>query len=119
MVGRLCLIDDLRAPDVCATTADARGVQLRVVGGPTVTTTDDRGSFVLPALTGPLVLEVDGTAAVIAATARVVVGGGPLQVPAVRARPWQDVLDAVGPAELFVECSGEGVVLVEEPAPIL
>lgn len=108
VVCRLCVVDDLRAPDVCPTTPDARGVRVSVVDGPTVTTTDDSGSFTLPAATGSLVLEIAGTTGVIAATVRVVAGAEPLRVPVVRASSWQPVLDAVSVPSL----AGLGAIVI-------
>ncbi len=127
LLGRVCVIDDLRAPDLCPTTADARGVQIHVVGGATVTTTDARGSFTLPAATGALVIEVAATAGLVAATVRVDVGTGPLQVPVARASSWQETLDSVsvpglaglGAIVIYVDDAGgaplEGATFTAQP----
>jgi hypothetical protein len=44
MTGRLCLLSDLRTPNLCPATTGIGGISIEVVGGATTTSADD-GSF--------------------------------------------------------------------------
>lgn len=115
--GRLCVVDDLRAPDVCPDVAAARGVTVALADG-TEVTTDAHGRFAFPAVTGTQVVTVRATASLIASVVPVTADGASVAVPALRATAFADVLAAtgqpglggLGAIALYVDEAGGGPV---------
>ncbi|HVV83286.1 MAG TPA: hypothetical protein VHE35_09410 [Kofleriaceae bacterium] len=109
--GRLCVVDDLRAPDACPATADVAGVRVRVEDGPTVTT-DANGRFDL-SLAQAAIVDVGETTATLVPGVSRVEPGGPIAVRAMHVEPFDDLLLAVGGPPLT---QGAIAIYVEEQA---
>lgn len=91
--GVVCVVSDLRSPDVCPAVPARAGVTVAVRGTATTTVSGADGRFTLMTPGDIVVLDVAGdSAALVQSLVPAVVGGATVNAPVIGAGDWADVL---------------------------
>ncbi|MBK9031325.1 MAG: hypothetical protein IPL61_08305 [Myxococcales bacterium] len=97
LVGVVCVVDDLRAPDVCPTVPAAAGVLVRRLGELTGVDSNAVGAFSLPVADPIELIEVAvGSTALVPALVPVQNDGAVVHTPTPTVTAWADALADVG-----------------------
>lgn len=97
--GLICVVTDLRSPDVCPAVPARGGVSVTVTGTSDGTTSDAEGRFTLPVSGAVAVLDVAGDSATLErSTIPVGVNGALVHAPVIGVGDWADVLASLDQA---------------------
>jgi hypothetical protein len=92
MIGRVCLLSDLRSPTACDNTQNALGLRVSI-GGRTTTTTDRAGSFTINAPLGAgFIWHVDGRSDEDIVRSAMPLGTDNTTIPAITLARYEDLL---------------------------
>lgn len=96
--GLICVVTDLRSPDVCPAVPAREGVAVAVRGTADATVSDAEGRFTLPVGTPTVTLDVAGGSATLERATVPAAVGALVHAPVIGASDWADVLASLDQA---------------------